>query len=323
VARLVPKTLSSTRLNGLPSLSAFPHANFGQFLATMSYEQREAYWEDREAKDAFIDFIREIHGFDFRLWDSLGYWRDLYRPFSLFEDGKVIASVCLYTMPAVVNGRACRVAQISGVGTLPAYRRRGLNRELTNRALEWAKGSHEFTFLFADEEAFEYYRRCGFRRVPDYAERATFSGIQPKPGLIKIDPLEDPAGREALFAAACHRAPVSNRFANFNPELVMFHVVYLLRHSLYRIPDLDAFVLMRRRGARVTLYDVIAREMPTLAALAPYLSDQSEMEFEARFYMDKLGVADPAHEQLPDSSAHLLGSCPLEPTIVFPHTIHA
>ena len=46
-----------------------------------------------------------------------------------------------------------RLAQISGVGTRPGWRRRGLNRHLTEVALDWARGKHEGVFLFSSDEA--------------------------------------------------------------------------------------------------------------------------------------------------------------------------
>ncbi|MFM1561532.1 MAG: GNAT family N-acetyltransferase, partial [Roseibacillus sp.] len=54
-------------------------------------------------------------------------------------EGELVASACLYSLPMTVKGTERRGAQISSVGTLPSYRRRGPNRELTRWAQEWAR----------------------------------------------------------------------------------------------------------------------------------------------------------------------------------------
>src|SRR5206468_1230918 len=80
-------------------------------------------------------------------WEGAGYWDDDYSPYSYFEGDRVVSSLCIYTMHALVNGRACKVAQVSGVGTLAEYRRRGLNRQLHEIALAKALAEHRFAFL--------------------------------------------------------------------------------------------------------------------------------------------------------------------------------
>jgi GNAT superfamily N-acetyltransferase len=140
----------------------------------MKMELRTAYWDDRESREAFQRFILDIHNLDFNAWEEAGYWDDAYRPFSWFQDGEVISSVCIYSLPAVIDGRTTKLAQISGVGTLPEYRRCGLNRELTAAGLQWAGTSHEGVFLFSDEDAVPYYEHCGFKpsRCYDVPERS-------------------------------------------------------------------------------------------------------------------------------------------------------
>ena len=123
---------------------------------------RTAYWDDLAARGSFKSFIRDIHGLDFSAWESAGFWDDAYRPFSFFVGGEVVASVCLYLLDAVIEGRATKVAQISGVGTRPEWRRRGLNRQLTEMALEWGRSRFEGLFLFSDTDAIPFYESCGF-----------------------------------------------------------------------------------------------------------------------------------------------------------------
>jgi hypothetical protein len=222
----------------------------------------------------------------------------------------------------VVNGHRCRVAQVSGVGTLPEYRRRGLNRELTRVALEWARREHAFVFLFADADAVPFYHQCGFRPVREFASRVTRSDLRPRAGLRKLDPLQA-ADRNLIFEHARSREAVSERFGNLNPELVMYHALYGLRDHAYYIQDLDTCVFFRRRDGRTIIFDLITGRVPSIAALAPYLAAGETEEFEFRFSPDKLDLPETPLVELHGNHPHLRGECPLGPPLIFPHTCHA
>jgi len=113
-------------------------------------EFRSGYWDDRRATDRFKEFLVTIHGLDLSLWERKGYWDHAnYRAFSLFEGDRIVATTNLFLMEMMVDGRRRKLGQFSGVGTLPEFRKRGLNRWLTERALEWAAPKHDGFFLFS------------------------------------------------------------------------------------------------------------------------------------------------------------------------------
>lgn len=282
---------------------------------------RSRYWSDPQARRAFMRFIHAIHNVDFAEWEAAGYWDDDYIPFSFFEGERVAANVCIYTMPAIVNGERCRVAQVSGVGTAPEHRRRGLARRLHAIALEWALQEHRFAFLFADRDAMPFYAKVGFEPVADHAPCVRLPGTAPRTGLQRLD-LRQPAGRAAVYALACERAPVSHVFASFNPRLVMYHALYGLREHAYRIEELDAIVFSRREGARVVVYDVLARELPRFADLYPWLTTGGPETFEFRFPVDRLQPGAVELRALPDSNAHTMRARGID-RWVFPFTAHA
>ena len=58
------------------------------------------YWGDQAAKESFIDFMMKIYGLDFSKWETAGYWDDNYRPFSFFQDGEILSSICFYSIKA-------------------------------------------------------------------------------------------------------------------------------------------------------------------------------------------------------------------------------
>ena len=283
---------------------------------------RTAYWHDLEARRAFKRFILEIHGADFDEWDS-GYWDDDYRPYSYFEDGRVVASMCIYTMPAMVNGEACRVAQVSGVGTLPGYRLRGLNRKLHEIALAEAMPGHRFAFLYADDEAIAFYLKCGFRPVAAHAAVVPLpSKPGPAPVMEKLD-LAVPAVRQVLYRVASERSPLSWVFSTHNPKLVMYHLIYRLREHIWHVPSLDAVVLMRADAEKVIVYDILAGEPPRFEDLVPVLAAGGAREAEFRFPIDRLQAPAGALRELPGHNVHVMGGFPLGAQPVFPSTSQA
>ena len=287
----------------------------------MALRLQTLYWDDLRARSAFKEFIMVIHGVDFAEWDSAGYWDEAYMPFSFFEGEKVIASVCLYLLPAVINGRACQVAQISGVGTLPEWRRKGLNRELTTIALEYGEGRYEGLFLFSDEEAIPFYHACGFVPAEEFIERIEAPEVRPRSGIIQRDPgsVED---RALLYRYAERRAPISNRFSAGNKKLFMFHTLYLLRDDIYEIPDLDCLVLYRRKAGHLTIFDIVGEKVPPFNELYPYIREESDRTIDFRFYTDKLGIDKVEREMLKGNNVFVKEGFPVE-EVVFPFTCKA
>lgn len=283
---------------------------------------RTAYWRDLAARQAFKQFVLAIHGVDFDEWDS-GYWDDDYRPYSYFEDGRVVASMCIYTMPAMVNGEACRVAQVSGVGTLPEYRLRGLNRKLHEIALAEAMPDHRFAFLYADDEAIPFYRKCGFSPVAAHASVLPLPpSPAPAPAMEKLD-LAVPAVRQALYRVASARRPLSHVFSTHNPKLVMYHLIYRLRDHIWHVPSLDAVVLMRADAGKVILYDILAAEPPRYEDLVPVLAAGGAGEAEFRFPIDRLQAPPATLRELPGHNVHVMGDFPFGAHPVFPSTSQA
>jgi len=287
----------------------------------MDLTLRTDYWDDPGAKATFKRFMVEIFGLDLGRWEAAGCWDPAYHPFSFFHQDEVVSNVCLYLLEAVIKGRRTQLAQISSVATLPAWRGRGLNRELTGKALDWARGKQEGIFLFADEEAVPFYRKCGFRPIEEYLQTLAVEPAAPRVGAVKLDPGKKQV-REKIFAAAGRRAPLSSRFSVMNANLVMFHALYGLRDDLYEIPNLDCLIFCRRREGRLSLFDIIGRRIPPFKELYPYLADRADTLVEFHFFTDRFGLEETAIRPLRGNHPFVMGSFPVSRP-VFPYTSRA
>jgi GNAT superfamily N-acetyltransferase len=285
---------------------------------------RHGYWEDADATRRFKEFVDAIHGLDLSLWEAKGFWdHDNYTAFTLFEGDRVVATTNLYSVEMQVEGERRRLGQFSGVGTLPGCRRRGWNRWLTRRAMEWAEPSHAGFFLFADEAAKPFYASCGFVPLDESLDLLRRESPPAQPGLRKLNPDDDEHLR-LLYRLACQRSPVSDQLGAWSPKLLMFHCLYTLRDHLYHLPALDLAVFCEVVEDRLTVYDVVGRRLPPFEVLHPYLSQRPHREVCFRFMPDKLDVRPDCTIPLSDSNAHVFPPLRLpRPRCSFPYCSHA
>lgn len=285
---------------------------------------RSRYWDDRPAREAFQRFLIDIHGLDLGLWERRGFWdHEGYLPFSLFDGDLVVASLCVYSLRGVIDGEPRRIGQFSGVGTAPELRRRGLNRWLTERALANLGPTHDGFFLFSAPDAVPFYRRCGFAPLMQRAAVIRVDAPLARPGARCLD-LDRAADLDLLVSLARERTPVSRVLGVHSTNLLMFHVLYAFRDRVWYLPDLDVVVLFGVADGRLTLVDVIGREMPTFADLHPYLPAESHREVRFGFAPDRLDVHVDETVALEDDHTHVWPGLTLprgEP--MFPHTAHA
>ena len=290
-------------------------------MSHSTLELRQNYWDDRESRAAFKRFIRDIHNLDFSAWEAAGYWDSRYRPFSWFKDGEVISSVSIYLLDAVVQEKPGKMVQISGVGTHPDFRRRGLNRELADRGLEWAKSQGYYgLFLFADEEAFPFYERCGFSPLAEHQAVTTIEPTVHRPGLIRLDPA-NPDHLQRIWTYARHRRPVSDIFWAGTARLFMFHALYTLNDCLFEIPDLECLVAFQRKADHLEILDVLGTKIPRFDEIFPYICSESDRQLRFHCFPDLLNV-EARLEPVPQSDAFTRGIFPVQP-VVFPFTCRA
>jgi GNAT superfamily N-acetyltransferase len=302
-----------------------------------NFQLRSDYWADAPARAAFKDFIRQVFGIDLDPWDAAGYWDDDYRPFSLFAaDGRIVASVCLYSMRMVIAGRQVRVGQISGMGVLPELRRQGLGRHLTEVALGWASDhGHDAFMLFSSEEALPFYRSQGFTLTAEHTPVLRLAGESPcaantdaATSRIRALDMTQVADRALLFRLASSRWPVSQQLGVLNERLLMFRALLPPPGSrALHIPSLDVAVLFRRREGVLTLYDIVGPRLPVFAELSPFLIAPGDREVVFWFLTDLLGDLAPfgvlEHRPLSGNNLHLQPGFPFPSPFILPFTAQA
>ncbi len=287
----------------------------------MSLTLRTEYWDDLTARGAFKEFLVTIHDLDLSGWESAGYWDYAYTPFSFFDGEQVVSSVCVYSLEAVVDGKLGRVAQISGVGTLPSWRRRGLNRQLTECALEWARDDHQAVFLFSDTDAIPFYTACGFEPIDEFVEFMEARAVASEAGAVKLDPGKK-AHRDRIYGYAQRRSPISEKFGAGSPKLFAFHCLHSLKDRVYEITGLQCLVCYERADGILKIFDIVSERVPAFEQIYPYIACDGDKGIEFHFYTDKLGLENLQARPLYGNNPFVKGAFPIK-SPVFPFTCRA
>ncbi len=289
----------------------------------MNLTFKENYWESRELRVKFTSFLNSIHAVDLSLWDQMGFWDNLYRPFSYFDGNSLVANVCLYSMEMTIQGKRCLVAQISGVGTLPEYRRQGLSFDLTQKAMDWARNNHDLFYLFADNEAAGLYQKCGFRQIDEYKACLSVSGKDAQPGAVKLN-MERSEHVKLIYRLATQREPVSDILGISNRKLFMFWCLQSLKDYIYYISALNLLVVFKRNNGLLTIYDIVGADIPAFTKIYPYICCKTDEKVEFLFIVDKLNLGSYDLIKVEDNGTHILDDFPLEGSqFIFPFTSHA
>ena len=240
--------------------------------------------------------------------------------FSLFESsGQCLANVDTVAIPFVLDERLVLAAGIRSVAVDPAWRGRGLFRDLLNEALAWGDAQGAIpTFLYTGDPAI--YEGFGFRGVPQHA----FVG--PAPAAVR-GPM--PARRLDLATASdraiahkllSDRAPISSQCA-LEIDAAQFFA------NVAKDPDLEAahitrpeaLILFESDGDDLTLVDIVAPAIPRLETILGALGLKPR-RVKTLFPPDRLGwVGAPVVE---DTGLMIRGATPpaLTRPFMFPPT---
>jgi ribosomal protein S18 acetylase RimI-like enzyme len=285
---------------------------------------RSHFFDDPRARASFEVCAQRVFGLDFSRWKDKGLWDAAYTPFAAFVDGACVASLCVYPSLMRVGGRDRRGAQLLTVGTLPEFRRRGLQRALWTRASQWIRQTCDFTFLFTHAAAAGFYRQLGLQPRPEFASSIQLADrrASSSSALRRLD-LDEPRDYELLAALAGEREFVSDQLGWKNANLLLFRCLYAYRDWCYLAPELEAVLVAEITADALRLHDVIARRMPSWAELAPWLRSLGPDQVEVLFCADRLGLVGAALREVTEELLFVDDRFDLAPPLVFPYSIRA
>lgn len=219
------------------------------------------YMKDADKRHMLNELTQKTFGFDFENWVMGGYFEGDYIPYSLVEDGKMIANVSVNKMSFIQNGIPKNYIQLGTVMTDEVYRKQGLAKKLMNHIIEEYKDKCDGFYLFANLDALDFYRKVGFLEGMQYSYSIKKEYLPDKSNVSlfrKADRTMKNKYMDYVRNSAINSAlEQSNKFG-----LQMFYTAGM--ENVYYAKDIDCFVILEEEENTIVLQSIIAKEQISL-----------------------------------------------------------
>ena len=245
----------------------------------------KGYKDNDHYRQSFNKLAKKTYGFDFEDWFQLGYWGELYIPFSLLHNEEVVANISVNTLEFMIDGKLHHILQLGTVMTDEAYRGRGLSRELMNRVLREYGEKEEMIYLYANGTVLDFYPKFGFAGDKEYVHSKQFVKEETPITFRRLDNREvkDRALITRLITSA---HPVSRISMVGNSDLVHFYMTVFMTENFYYIEALDLVVVAEYEDGNLTLYGVYSEKKVNLDQVINIMVNQANMKVTLGFTPD-------------------------------------
>lgn len=219
------------------------------------------YREDAALRKSFNELAEATFGLNFENWYQLGYWGGDYEPYSVLEDGKIVANVSVNRTDMVVGGQRKRLYQLGTVMTAEGCRNRGYIRAIMEE-VEKDTQDADGVYLFANDSVVEFYPKFGFRKEKEYCYcKAVEQAGECR--MVRL-PMALPENRERLAQAMEKNTfPTGCRMVD-NPGLIFFYAAQFMQDCVYYDEALDAWAIAEWEDGELLLHEVFASEAVSL-----------------------------------------------------------
>ncbi|MGO4569856.1 GNAT family N-acetyltransferase [Rhizobium sp. 2YAF20] len=269
---------------------------------------RSDYAHSAEGLRELTKLIYEVFEVDVSPLNRLGHDPSIVA-FGWWRNDELVANVSIYERRLWLLGKQVTAFGVQSVAVRPAWRGRGLFRDLISRALEYADARVDLIILATGIPSL--YMPFGFRQV----QERTFSGvsahqrIRRKCRRLSLNDDEDVALLRDLFARRSPTSLVAS--ACDHPALFLLKAIEMPEIELVHLPDLDAVVAIK--GANqpsITLLDIIAPSIPSLEEVVSALGYEGK-RIQVHLTPDRLSWT-PEKEMLVDNGYMVRGAFPPE-----------
>ncbi len=221
----------------------------------MNYILTNSISENDALRHSYNSLAEKTFGLSFEEFYQNGYWTDKYIPYSLIDDGRVIANASVNILKSRYNGLEKRCIQIGTVMTDPDYRKQGLSRYLIERILSEWKEKCDTMYLFANDSVLDFYPKFGFVKA---VEHQCSSPITPTEGRVRKLDMSRASDRAFLKRYYTKSNPYSALTIEDNYELLMFYCASSMKDRVYFLEDFDAVIIASNKNEILTCYDIFS-----------------------------------------------------------------
>jgi len=217
-----------------------------------SMELIKNYRDNDALRRSFNTLTEKTFGFHFEDWYRLGYWREDYIPYSMVENGEVVANVSVNITNFSFRGRLVPLLQLGTVMTAEKWRGRGLIRRLMAEIEKDFVGKTEGMYLFANDTVLDFYPKFGFRKAQEWICAKPI--VTTAPCTVERRSMKDAENRAAFEKALKGRTGAFSMVGN--EGLTFFYASSFMSECVWYAPALDAWAVAEAEGENLLLHEV-------------------------------------------------------------------
>lgn len=216
----------------------------------------EYNYRDNEALRASFNRLAEkSFGLNFENWYQNGFWKDNYIPYSVIEDGEVVANVSVNACNMNYDGRIVRLIQIGTVMTDPEYRGKGYSRALMEKVISDYEGKVDGMYLYANDSVVDFYPRFGFVESKEYQYSKSVD-ITRDQTATRV-PMADKSDWDKMVKLLNEKEQNSKVYMVSNSGLYMFYLSQFMQENTFYIPECDSYAIAEIEDNTLILHAVI------------------------------------------------------------------
>lgn len=216
----------------------------------------KAYQNNEKLRLSFNELARKTFGLDFEDWYQNGFWGEAYIPYSISDNGKIVANVSVNRMDFSVNGERKQFIQLGTVMTEEAYRNRGFIRRLLEEIEADFREKSDGCYLFANDSVLAFYPKFGFHQAAEYRYRKTVQLGGER--TIRQVTMKEKKDWEKLAKVFSDSRAASAFDMRKNTGLLMFYVTKFMQENVYYSEKQDAYVIAEMEEGELFLHQVLA-----------------------------------------------------------------
>lgn len=240
-----------------------------------AYDFISKYQNDRAHWNQMNELAKQTFCLDFTEWYEGGYCTDSYIPYTLFHNGRAVANVSVNRMDFQEPDGMKRYIQLGTVMTAVGFRGRGLCRFLMDKVLKEWKTKCDSMYLFANENARNFYPKFGFAAAEEYRFSCPVAGQSQTGEWRRLD-MDLQKDRDLLLDKYKVSNPFSRLSLRHNPGLLMFYALGPMRDQLWYSEQFDAVAAAGYEENILYCYEIFSGEENSLTEILSSLAGAQE-----------------------------------------------
>lgn len=223
-------------------------------------------------RKSFSELARHTFEISFEEWYQKGCWTEKYLPYSICENGAVIANASANLMKLDFCGEKKNFIQIGTVMTRPDCRGRGLSRKLITEILcDWTEKC-DGIYLFANSSVLGFYPRFGFERADEFVHSRSVAHTA---GDFRRLDMSSAGDVKLLQECYARSNPFSALSFENNFGLLMFYCIGFLKDCIYYSESLSAAAVAEYDGGTLFCHDIFGGDGADLSMLLNALAAEN------------------------------------------------